>query len=85
MAVAQRGILPECVTLTRDALGEYPPLRHRPQKGPPGAKPDGPKEARFYALGSCCVMQWMLPPPKTTCSVVLTPTTLKASSPQVSS
>ena len=21
-----------------------------------------------YADGSCCVMQWMLPPPKTTCS-----------------
>ena len=21
-----------------------------------------------YAEGSCCVMQWMLPPPKTTCS-----------------
>ena len=25
---------------------------------------------RLYASGSCCVMQWMLPPPKTTCSVV---------------
>lgn len=21
-----------------------------------------------YAEGSCCVMQWILPPPKTTCS-----------------
>ena len=60
-AMTKNDPVPECAT-ARGAMTKNDPVPKRTTRdGAAEATPS--RDASNYALGSCCVMQWMLPPP----------------------
>lgn len=60
-AMTKNDPVPECAT-ARGVMTKNDPVPKRTTRD--GAAEAAPsRDASNYALGSCCVMQWMLPPP----------------------